>query len=122
MVNKNREFFYLASKTERTDSIYPIFEKLLDGLTESNDEFLHAAWIYISRAPYPATMCLGICPQGQSKRSSRLTTSTMYSQNKYDLIMSKLKPVEAEKRALAASSFDKHLHNIVMQKMEVDKQ
>ena len=71
LAEKNEELFDLASKAENPDSIYPVLEQWLDDVTKNNDKFLLAARSYIDSAAHRDTVCEGVNPQGQSKRSSR---------------------------------------------------
>ena len=102
LVQKNEELFDLASKAENPDSIYPVLEQWLDDVTKNNDKFLLAARSYIDSVADRDTVCEGVNPQGQSKRSSRRTTSSMSSQRKHEFLMAKLKREEAEKQEQAA--------------------
>ena len=70
LVQKNEENFDLASKTDNPDSFYPALEKLLDDVTKNNEKFLLAARSYIGSVADRVTVCEGIKPQGQSKKSS----------------------------------------------------
>ena len=97
LMQKNEELFDLASKAENPDSIYPVLEQWLDDVTKNNDKFLLAARSYIDSVADRDTVCEGVNPQGQSKRSSRRTTSSMSSQRKHEFLMAKLKREEAEK-------------------------
>ena len=89
LVQKN-ELFDMVSKTENPDSIYPVLELWLDDVTKNNDKFLLAARSYIDSVAHRDTVCKGVNPQGQSKRSSRRTASSMSSQRKHDFLMAKL--------------------------------
>ena len=60
LVQKNEELFDLASKTENPDSIYPVLEQWLDGVTNSNDKFLLAARSYIDSVAHRDTICEGV--------------------------------------------------------------
>ena len=95
LVQKNEELFDLASQAEKPDSIYPVLEQWLDDVTKNNDKFLLPARSYIDTVADRDTVCEGVNPQGQSKRSSRRTTSTMSSQRKHNFLMAKLKREEA---------------------------
>ena len=90
----------MASKAENPDSIYPVFEQWLEDVTKNNDKFLLAARSYIDTIADRDTVCEGVNPQGQSRRSSRRTTS-MSSQRKHNFLMAKLKREEAEKQEQA---------------------
>ena len=79
MVQKNEELFDLASKAENPDSIYLVLEQRLDDVTKNNDKFLLAARSYIDTVAERDTVCEGVNPQGQSRRSSRQTASSMSS-------------------------------------------
>ena len=83
-MQKKEELFDLAIKTENPDSIYPALEQWLDDVTKNNDRFLLAARNYIDSVADRDTVCEGVNPQGQSKRSSRQTTSSMSRQRKHD--------------------------------------
>ena len=102
LVEKNEELFELASKAENPESIYPVLEQGLDDVTKNNDKFLLAARSYTDSVAHRDTVCEGFNPQGQSKRSSRQTASSMSSQRKHDFLMAKLKREEAEKQEQAA--------------------
>ena len=102
LVQKNEELFDLASKAENPDSIYPVLEQWFDDITNNNDIFLLAARSYIDSVAHRDTVCEGVNPQGQSKRSSRRTASSMSSQRKHDFLMAKLKREEAEKLPCAS--------------------
>ena len=102
LVQKNEELFDLASKAENPDSIYPILEQWLDDVNKNNDKFLLAARSYIDSVAHRDTVCEGVNPQEQSKRSSRQAASSMSSQRKHDFLMAKLKREEAEKQEQAA--------------------
>ena len=101
LVQKNEELFDLASKAENPDSIYPVLEQWLDDITNNNDKLL-AARSYIDSVAHRDTVCEGGNPQGQSKRSSRRTASSMSSQRKHDFLMAKPKREEAEKLPCAS--------------------
>ena len=122
LVQKNEELFDLASKAENPDSIYPVLEQWLDNVTNNNDKFLLAARSYIDSVAYRDTACEGVNPQGQSKRSSRRTASSMSSQRKHDFLMAKLKREEAEKQEQAAMRLAKQKHEIAMRKKELEIQ
>ena len=94
LVQKNEELFDLASKAENPDSIYPVLEQWLDDVTKNNDKFLLAVRSYIDSVADRDTVCEGVNPQGQSKRSSRRTTSSMSSQRKHEFLKAKLKREE----------------------------
>ena len=111
LVQQNEELFDLASKAENPDSIYPVLEQWLDDVTKNNDKFLLAARSYIDSVADRDTVCEGVNPQGQSKRSSRRTTSSMSSQRKHDFLMAKLKRQEAEKQEQAAMRLAKKTRN-----------
>ena len=68
------------------------------------------------------TVCEGFNPQGQSKRSSRRTASSMSSQRKHDFLMAKLKREEAEKQEQAVMILAKQKHEIAMRKKELEIQ
>ena len=80
LIHKNEELFDLASKAENPDSVYPVLEQWLDDVTNINDKFLLAARNYIDSVAHRDAVCEGVNPQGQSKRSSRRTASSMSSQ------------------------------------------
>ena len=122
LVEKNEELFELASKAENPESIYPVLEQWLDDVTKNNDEFLLAARSYIDSVAHRDTVCEGFNPQGQSKRSSRQTASSMSSQRKHDFLMAKLKREEAEKQEQAAMRLAKQKHEIAMRKKELEIQ
>ena len=122
LVLKNEELFELASKAENPDSIYPVLEQWLDNVTKNNDEFLLAARSYIDSVADQDTVCKSVNPQGQFKRSSRQTTSSMSSQRKHDFLMAKLKREEAEKQEQAAMRLAKQKHEIAMRKKELEIQ
>ena len=122
LVQKNEELFDLASKAENPDSIYPVLEQWLDDKTKNNDNFLLAARSYIDSVADRDTVCEGVNPQGQSKRSSRRTTSSMSSQRKHEFLMAKLKREEAEKQEQAAMRLAKQKHEIAMRKKELEIQ
>ena len=81
-----------------------------------------AARSYIDSVAHRDTVCEGVNPQGQSKRSSRRTASTMSSQRKHDFLMAKLKREEAEKQEQAAMRLAKQKHEIAMRKKELEIQ
>ena len=116
LLEKNEELFDLASKAENPDSVYPVLEHWLDDVTKNNDKFLLAARSYIDSVAHGDTVCEGVNPQGQSKRSSRRTASSMSSQRKNDFLMAKLKREEAEKQEQAAMRLAKQKHEIAMRK------
>ena len=122
LVQKNEELFDLASKAENPDSIYPVLEQWLDDKTKNNDKFLLAARSYIDSVADRDTVCEGVNPQGQSKKSSRRTTSSMSSQRKHEFLMAKLKREEAEKQEQAAMRLAKQKHEIAMRKKELEIQ
>ena len=122
LVQKNEELFDLASKTENPNSIYPVLEQWLDDKTKNNDKFLLAARSYIDSVSDRDTVCECVNPQGQSKRSSRRTTSSMSSQRKHEFLMAKLKREEAEKQEQATMRLAKQKHEIAMRKKELEKQ
>ena len=68
------------------------------------------------------TACEGINPHGQSKRSSRRTTSIMSSQRKHELFLAKLKREEAEKQTQAAMRLAKQKHENIKRKKELEIQ
>ena len=117
LVQKNEELFDLASKAENPDSIYPVLEQWLDDVTNNNDKFLLASRNYIDSVAHRDTVCEGVNPQGQSKRSSRRTASSISSQR-----LAKLKREEAEKQEQAAMRLAKHKHEITMRKKELEIQ
>ena len=121
-MQKNEELFDLASKAENPDSIYPVLEQWLDDVTKNNDKFLLAAGCYIDSVADRDTVREGVNPQGQSKRSSRRTTSSMSSQRKYEFLMAKLKREEVEKQEQAAMRLAKQKHEIAMRKKELEIQ
>ena len=122
LVQKNEELFDLASKAENQDSIYPVLEQWLDIVTKNNDKFLLAARSYIDSVADRDTVCDGFNLQGQSKRSSRRTTSSMSSQRKHDFLMAKLKREEAEKQDQAAMRLAKQKDDHAMRKKELEIQ
>ena len=109
LVQKNEELFALASKTENPDSIYPVLKQWLDKATKNSDKFLLAARSYIDAVADQNTVCESVIPQGQSKKSSRRTTSSMSSQREHDFVMANLKQEEAEKpEQTASASFNRN--------------
>ena len=110
----------MASKTENPDSIYPVLEQWLDDVTKNNDKFLLAARSYIDTVADRDTVCEVVNPQGQSRRSSLRTTSSMSSQRKHNFRMAKLKRKEAEKQEQAAMLLAKQKHEIAMRKKELE--
>ena len=122
LVQKNEELFDLASKAEKPDSIYPVLEQWLDIIAKNNDNFLPAARSYIDTVADRDTVCEGVNPQGQFKRSSRRRASSMSSQRKHDFLMAKLKREEAEKQEKAAMRLAKQKHEIAMRKKELEIQ
>ena len=68
------------------------------------------------------TVCQGVNPQGQSKRSSRRTKSSVSSQRKHDFLMAKLKREEAEKQEHAPMRLAMQKHEIAMRKKELEIQ
>ena len=119
LLQKNEELFDLASKAENPDSIYSVFEQWLDDVTKN--KFLLAARSYIDTVADRDTVCEGVNTQGQSRRSSRRTTS-MSSQRKHNFLMAKLKREEAEKQEQAAMRLAKQKHEIAMRKKELEIQ
>ena len=117
-MEKNEELLDLASKAENPDSIYPVLEQWLEEVTKNNDKFLLAARSYIDSAAHRDTVCEGVNPQGQSKRSSRRTASSMSSQRKHYFLMANLKREEAEKQEQAAMRLAKQKREIAMRKKE----
>ena len=122
LVQKKDELFDLASKTDNPDSIYPVLKQWLDNVTNNNDKFLLAARSYIDPVAHGDTVCEGVIPQGQSKRSSRRTASSMSSQRRHDFLMAKLKREEAEKQEQAAMRLAKQKHEIAIRKKELEIQ
>ena len=122
LVQKNEELFEFASKAENPDSIYPVLEQWLDDVTKNNDKFLLAARSYIDTVADQDTLCEGVNPQGQSRRSSRQTTSSKSSQRKHKFLMAKLKREEAEKLEQAAMRLAKQKHEIAMRKEDLEIQ
>ena len=122
LVQKTEELFDLASKAENPDSIYPVLEQRLDDVTKKNDNFLLAARGYIDSVADRVTVCEGVNPQRQSRRSSRRTTSSMSSQRKCDFLIAKLKRKEAEKQEQAAMRLAEQKHEIAMRKKEFEIQ
>ena len=118
LVQKNEELFDSACKAENPGSIYPILEQWLDDVTKNNDKFLFAARSYIDTVADRDSVCEGVNPQGQSRRSSRRTTSSMSSQHKQEFLMAKLKREEAEKQEQGAMRHAKQKHEISMRKKE----
>ena len=122
LVQKNEELFDLASKAENTDSIYAVLEQWLNDVTKKNDKFLLAAKSYIDSVADRDTVCEGVNSQGQSKRNSRRTASSMSSQHKHDFLMAEQKRDNAEKQEQAAMCLAKQKHKIAMRKMELEIQ
>ena len=91
-------------------------------VTKNNDKFLLAARSYIDSVDHQDTVCEGVSPQGQSKRRSRRTASSMSSQRKHDFLMAKPKREEAEKQEQAAMRLAKQKHEIAMRKKELELQ
>ena len=85
LVQKNEELFDLASQVENPISIYPVLEQWLDDVTKNNDKFLLAARSYIDSVADRDTVCEGVNPQSQSKKSSHRTAPSMSSQHKHYL-------------------------------------
>ena len=77
LMQKNEELFDLASEAEKPNSVFPVLEHWLDDLTKSNSELFLAARSYIVSIAERETVCEGVNPLGQSKRSSIRTTSSM---------------------------------------------
>ena len=75
-----------------------------------------AARSYIDSVADRDTVCEGVNPQGQSKRISRRTTSSMSSQRKHDFFMANLICEEAEKQEQAAMRLAKQKHEIALRK------
>ena len=121
-MRKDEELFDLASKAEYPDSIYPVLEQCLHDVTKNNDKFLLAARSYIDKVADQDTVCEGINPQGQSRRSSRRLTLSMSSQHKHDFLMAKLKREEGEKQEQAAMRLAKKKHEIALRKKELEIQ
>ena len=122
LVQKNEELFDFASEGDNPDSNYPVLEQCLDNVTNNNDKFLLAARNYIDSVAQGDTVCEGVKPQGQSRRSSRRATSSMSSQHKHDFLMAKLKREEAEKQEQAAMRLAKQKHEIAMRKKQLEIQ
>ena len=68
------------------------------------------------------SVCEGVSPQRQSKRSSRRSTSSKSSQRKPESLMAKLKREEAEKQEYAAMGLDKQEIEIALKKKELEIQ
>ena len=119
LVQKNEELFDLACKAENPDSIYPVLEQWLDDVTKNNDKFLLAARSYIDSVADRDIVCEGVSPQGQSKKSSRRTTSSISRQRKHDFLMAKLKREEAEKQEQATMRLAKQKHENAMRRKEL---
>ena len=80
LVQYNHELFYLASITENPDSIYHVLDQCFDDVTKKNiDEFMHAARSYINSISGQYIVFKAVIPQSPSKKSIRLTSSTMTS-------------------------------------------
>ena len=94
----------------------------MDDVIKNNDKFFLAARSYIHTVADRDTVCEGINPQWQSKRSSRRTTLSMSSQRKHDFLMAKLKHEEAEKQGHAATRLAKRKFEIAMTKKELEIQ
>ena len=122
LAQKNEELFDLAIKEENPDSIYPVLEQRLDEVNKNNDKFLLAARSYFDTVADRDTVFEGVNPQGQSRRSSRRTTSSMSIQRKHDFFMAKLQRVEAEKQEQTAKRLAKQKHEIAMRKKELEIQ
>ena len=122
LVQKSKELFDLASKAENPDSLYPVLEQWLGDINNNIDIFLLAAKNYIDSVAHRDTVCEGVNPQGQSRRSSRRTASSMSSQRKHDFLIAKLKREEAEKQEQAAMRLAKQKHEIAMRKKELETQ
>ena len=119
LVQKNEELFDLACKAENPDSIYPVLEQWLDDVTKNNDKFLLAAKSYFDSVADRDIVCEGVSPQGQSKRSSLRTTSSISRQRKHNFLMAKLKRKEAEKQEQATMRLAKQKHEIAMRRKEL---
>ena len=94
----------------------------MDDVTKNKNNFLLAARGYIDSVDDRDTVCEGVNPQGQSRRSSRRTTSSKSSQLKCDFLIAKLKREEAEKQEQAAMRLAKQKHEIAMRKKEFEIQ
>ena len=81
-----------------------------------------AARSYIDSVAHRETVCEGVNPQGQSKRSSRRTASSMSSQRKHDFLMAKLKREEDEKQEQAVMRLAQQKHEYAMRQMELEIQ
>ena len=81
-----------------------------------------AARRYIDSVANRDTVCEGVNPQGQSKRSSRRTASSMSSQRKHGFLMATLKREEAQKQEQAAMRLAKQKHEMAMRKKELELQ
>ena len=122
LVQKNEELFELASKAGNPHSTYYVLEQWLNNVFNNYGKFLLAARSYIDSVAQRDTVCEGVNPQGQSKRSSRQTASSMSSQRKHDFLMAKLKREEAEKQEQAAMRLSKQKHEFAMRKKELEIQ
>ena len=94
----------------------------MDDVIKNNDKFLFAAGSYIDSVADRDTVCEGVNPQVQSKRSSRQTTSSMSSQRKHDFLVPKLKTEKAENQEQAAMRLAKQKHLVAMRKKELEIQ
>ena len=73
-------------------------------VTKNNDKLLLEARSYIDSVADQDTVYEGVNPQGQSRRISRQTTSSMSSQRKHGFLLAKLKREEPEKQEQAESA------------------
>ena len=81
-----------------------------------------AARSYIDTVADRDTVCDGVNPQRQARRSSRRTTSSMSSQRKHNFLMAQQKREEAEKQKQASMRLAQQKHEIAMRKKELEIQ
>ena len=94
----------------------------MDDVTKSNDKFLLAARSHVDSVADRDIECESLNPQGQSKRSSRGTTSTLSSHHKHEFLMEKLQREEVGQQEQDALSLTKQKHEFVMWKKELEIQ
>ena len=97
-MQKNAELFDLAIKTENTVSVYSVLDQWLDDVTKNNDKLSLAARSLFDSVADQDTVCEGVKPQEQTKKSSRQTTSSISSQCEHDFLMAKINEKSLETR------------------------
>ena len=108
-MQKHEELFDLANKTDNPDLVYTVLEQWLDDVTNNYDKLLLAARNEFYLVADRDTVCEGFNPHGQSKQTSRRTTSSMSSQRRHEFL------IEKQERA-ATMRLAKQRHEIAMRK------